>query len=48
MTLKLKIQNRKYGHHKVYLNDDPGLTLNFLTTTSTFVLNEFVLKMHKY
>ena len=38
MSLKLGIQQKGLEPLKTYINDDPGLTLTYFTTRSTFTL----------
>ena len=37
MILKLGIKHRGFKLYKVYINDDPGLTLTYFTAMSNFV-----------
>ena len=41
MILKLGMQHRGLEVYKVYLNDDPGMTLTYLTTRSNFAAYAF-------
>ena len=36
MILKLGFQHRGFKHYKVYINDDPGLTLTYFTAMSNW------------
>ena len=42
MTLKLGMQHRVLEYYQVCLNDDPELTLTYLTARSTLVPYAFV------
>ena len=41
MILKLGMQHQRLKLHKVYIHDDPGLTLTYLTTRSNWVAYTF-------
>ena len=40
--MKLAIQHQGFGSYKVCSNDDPGLTLTYLTARSTLLPNASV------
>ena len=42
MTLKLGMQHRVLEYYKIYLNDDPGLTLTYFTARSNLLPYAFV------
>ena len=42
MTLKLGMQHRVLEYYQVYSNDDPGLTLTYITARSNLVPYAFV------
>ena len=42
MILKLGLQQQGLKLYKVYINDDPGLTLTYFTTRSNWVAYTFV------
>ena len=41
MILKFGMQHQGLKLYKVYINDDPGLTLTYFTTRSNLVANMF-------
>ena len=41
MILKLGMNHRGLKFYKVYINDDPGLTLTYFTARSNFVIWAF-------
>ena len=41
MILKLGMQNQRFKLYKVYINDDPWLTLNYFTARSNWVAYMF-------
>ena len=43
MTLKLGMQHRVIEYYQICSNDDPGLTLSYLTARSNLVPYAFVL-----
>ena len=47
MTLKLGMQHRVFKYYQVYSNDDPGLTLTYLTARSNLVHYAFVSEKDK-
>ena len=44
MILKLGMQHRGLKLYKVYINDDPGLTLTYFTARSVFVTKAILLE----
>ena len=44
MTLKVGMQHLVLKYYQVYSNDDPGLTLTYLTARSNLILYAFVLE----
>ena len=48
MILKLCMQHQKLKLHKVYINDDPELTLTLFKTMSNFPKLIFVLSSSRY
>ena len=42
MSLKLGMQHRVLKYYRIYLNDDPGLTLTYFTPRSNLVPYAFV------
>ena len=50
MILKLAMQHRGLKFYKIYMNDDPGLTLTYFTARSNWVTCTFewgkLLKSH--
>ena len=41
MVLKLDMQNQGLELYKIYINNDPGLTLTYFTTRSNWVAYTF-------